>query len=109
MRINNYILKITFFAAIPVVILASIFFIILNIKPSDKNINIAMVIKSMDPSLNFWQIVRSGATTAKDEYGVNLKITGPWLESDISGQKKILEDMIHRRSLSMFALIENKK
>ena len=110
MRNKNYILKILFLIVIPAVILISVFFIILNIKPSDRNIKIAMVIKSMDPSLNFWQIVRSGATTAKDEYGVNLKITGPWLESDISGQKKILEDMIHEKpSAIILAALDYKE
>lgn len=60
----------------------------------DHNINISMVIKSVDPSLNFWQIVKAGAINAKEEYGINLNIAGPWLESDLNGQKKILEDLI---------------
>src|SRR4030042_6499880 len=59
--------------------------------------NIAMVIKSMDPSLNFWQIVKMGAMTAKNEYGITLNITGPWLESNLNEQKSILEKLIKKK------------
>lgn len=66
-------------------------------KSIDHDTNITMVIKSMDPSFNFWQIVKAGAITAKEEYGINLKITGPWLESDVNGQKEILEELISEK------------
>lgn len=63
----------------------------------NKDTTIEMVIKSMDPSFNFWQIVKAGAITAKEEYGINLNISGPWLESDLNGQKKILEKLIIKK------------
>jgi ribose transport system substrate-binding protein len=72
-------------------------FLINRSKVIDRNTNITMVVKSMDPSLNFWQIVKAGAINAKEEYGVNLNFTGPWLESDLNGQKRILEDLIDQK------------
>lgn len=84
------------FMILIVLIITSIFFIKKNTL-SYQDIQIAMVIKSMDPSFNFWQIVKAGAMTAKNEYGITLNITGPWLESNVSEQKSILEVLIKEK------------
>ncbi len=86
-------ISILLFFILIIVATSIIYFIQKNILTYQK-MNITMVIKSMDPSFNFWQIVKAGAVSAKNEYGINLNITGPWLESNINDQKSILEKLI---------------
>lgn len=84
------------FMILTVLIITSIIFIKKNTL-SYQDIKIAMVIKSMDPSFNFWQIVKSGAITAKNEYGITLNITGTWLENNNNEQKNILEALLKEK------------
>jgi ribose transport system substrate-binding protein len=97
MKNKSYIIILIIFIVSSILLTITTLYFIKKNKVIDKDINIAMVIKSMDPSFNFWQIVKAGAITAKEEYGINLNITGPWLESDLNGQKKILEELIVKK------------
>ena len=62
-------------------------------KPPD----IALVIKTIDPSYEFWQIVITGAESACNEAGAVLKVYGPQQENDTDTQIAILETIIPRK------------
>ncbi len=61
---------------------------------ADAPIRVAAVLKTIDSNMEFWEVVKSGMRVAADEFGVNLEIYGPWVESDISGQVGIMEDVV---------------
>lgn len=44
----------------------------------------------------FWESVRAGAEAAGDELGAKIIWNGPAVETDIAGQKRILEDLVTR-------------
>jgi len=45
----------------------------------------------------FWESVRAGAEAAGKELGANIIWNGPAVETDIEGQKRILEDLLTRK------------
>ena len=47
--------------------------------------------------MEFWQVVKSGMQVAASENGVNLEITGPWVESDIEGQIEIMKQVLKNK------------
>jgi len=51
------------------------------------------VLKTIDSNMEFWEVVKAGMHAAAKEFDVDLKIRGPWLESDVLGQMKIMEDV----------------
>jgi ribose transport system substrate-binding protein len=55
---------------------------------------ITAVLKTIDSNMEFWEVVKSGMRTAATEFSVPLEIFGPWAESDIEGQIKIMETVI---------------
>lgn len=65
--------------------------------PRDRNREITVVLKSTNPEMEFWQIVRAGIDTAAREYNVSPSIVGPWLERDIEDQIRIFEEVIEER------------
>ncbi|MFC4101594.1 substrate-binding domain-containing protein [Paenibacillus xanthanilyticus] len=49
------------------------------------------VIKSVDPTIEFWQVLQDGIHEAANEFGVQVEIVGPDNETDVEGQIRILE------------------
>ncbi|MFP4511175.1 MAG: substrate-binding domain-containing protein [Spirochaetaceae bacterium] len=63
----------------------------------DSAYDIVVVVKAMSPEMEFWRIVRAGIDTAAVEFGIEPRVTGPWLERDIADQIRILNDVIDDR------------
>ncbi|MFH2114665.1 MAG: LacI family transcriptional regulator, partial [Spirochaetota bacterium] len=59
--------------------------------------HITAVLKTIDSNMEFWEVVKSGMRTAATEFSVPLEIFGPWAESDIEGQIRIMETVIKDR------------
>jgi ribose transport system substrate-binding protein len=55
---------------------------------------ITAVLKTIDSNMEFWEVVKSGMRTAATEFSVPLEIFGPWTESDVEGQIRIMETVI---------------
>lgn len=53
-----------------------------------------VVLKTVGPHMEFWQIVRAGIREAATEYNVDPAIVGPRLEKDIDRQIEILSNVI---------------
>ncbi len=58
---------------------------------------VIVVLKSTNPNMEFWKIVRSGIEAAAKEWGVQPQIVGPWLEKDIDDQVRIMREVVLRR------------
>jgi ribose transport system substrate-binding protein len=74
-----------------------VIFIISKNELAKKPVNIALVIKTIDPSYEFWQIVLSGAESACSEEGALLHVYGPQQETDVDTQIDILKNVITRK------------
>jgi ribose transport system substrate-binding protein len=55
---------------------------------------ITAVLKTIDSNMEFWEVVKNGMRTAATEFAVPLEIFGPWAESDIEGQVRIMETVV---------------
>ncbi|TYP79261.1 substrate-binding domain-containing protein [Paenibacillus methanolicus] len=55
------------------------------------------VIKSVDPTIEFWQVLQDGIREAATEFGVRVEIVGPDNETDVEGQIRILEQAASAR------------
>jgi ribose transport system substrate-binding protein len=62
-----------------------------------KPLTVSVILKTIDTNMEFWQVVKNGMQVAATETGVNLEITGPWVESDIQGQIEITEKVLKNR------------
>jgi len=58
---------------------------------------IVVVLKSTNPNMEFWKIVRAGIDVAAKEWGVQPQVVGPWLEKDIDDQIHIMASVIKQR------------
>ncbi|KIL41300.1 LacI family transcriptional regulator [Gordoniibacillus kamchatkensis] len=63
----------------------------------DGRIHVTVVVKSLEKSMEFWQVLSDGVETAGKEFGVDVAITGPSQESDIDGQIAVLRQAIAKR------------
>jgi ribose transport system substrate-binding protein len=63
-------------------------------KTGGKPPHIIVVLKSIDPSMEFWTIVGDGIDVAAKEFDAQVEIKGPQSEFDVAGQIQILEDSI---------------
>lgn len=62
-----------------------------------RTIHVAAVLKTIDKNMEFWEVVKAGMREAAKESYVSLEIYGPWAESDIEGQIKIMGNVIAER------------
>jgi ribose transport system substrate-binding protein len=62
--------------------------------PFRQEIKITAVIKAIANDSEFWEVVKTGLRAAADEFGLKLDIQGPWAESDVDGQIRIVEDIL---------------
>ncbi len=58
------------------------------------NEQIVVVLKTIGPDMEFWQVVRAGIQVAAAEFGVEPVIVGPRWERDIERQMEILAEVI---------------
>ncbi len=58
------------------------------------NEHIVVVLKTVGPDMEFWQVVRAGIQVAAAEFGVEPTIVGPRWERDIERQMEILAEVI---------------
>lgn len=65
--------------------------------PRERDYEIVVVLKSTNPEMEFWEIVRAGIDTAAHEHDVSPVIVGPWLEKDIEDQIRIFSGVIEQR------------
>lgn len=63
-------------------------------KNIDENTRIVVIYKTIDPSVEFWQVVKEGIYIAAEEFGVSVSIKGRMSETDIEGQINIIEEVI---------------
>ncbi|WP_239616072.1 substrate-binding domain-containing protein [Cohnella mopanensis] len=62
--------------------------------PEDKTIEIRVVIKSTDDSIEFWQVMKDGIDIAAEEFGAHVIVKGSKTESDIDEQIALVEEAI---------------
>jgi len=65
--------------------------------PPNAPLRVAVVLKTVDSNMEFWEVVKSGMRVAAQEFGVRLEIYGPWMESDIQGQIETMNSVIRDR------------
>jgi ribose transport system substrate-binding protein len=58
---------------------------------------ILVMMKSIDPQMEFWNTVNAGIEVAKKEFDVELEIVGPKSEYDVSGQISMLEEALKHK------------
>jgi ribose transport system substrate-binding protein len=63
-------------------------------KTGSKPLHIIVVLKSIDPQIEFWKIVGDGIGVAAKEFDAQVEVKGPESEFDVSGQIQMLEDSI---------------
>lgn len=59
--------------------------------------NVVLIVKSVDPTFEFWQQVKKGAETAAKEFGADLTFTGPSIEDNVDEQIEIVQQYIERK------------
>jgi ribose transport system substrate-binding protein len=62
--------------------------------PFRQEIKVTAVIKAIANDSEFWDVVKTGLRSAADEFGLTLDIQGPWAESDVDGQIRIVGDIL---------------
>lgn len=65
--------------------------------PSIHDNSIAVILKSLNVRMDFWQTVNKGAETAAKEVGMELNVLGPLQENDADEQIRILEEAIEQK------------
>jgi ribose transport system substrate-binding protein len=72
----------------------SIIILFVTRSPLKQRIRVTAVIKAIANDSEFWEVVKTGLRAGADEFGITLDIQGPWLESDIEGQIRIVEAIL---------------
>ncbi|MGI6777618.1 MAG: substrate-binding domain-containing protein [Acetivibrionales bacterium] len=67
-------------------------------RPLDEDTRIVVILKSLDPTMEFWDVVEEGVYVAANEFEIKkVEITGPEVESDVEGQIRIVEETIRSK------------
>jgi ribose transport system substrate-binding protein len=77
-----------------ILLLGSLIILFFTRTPSGREIKITAVIKAIANDSEFWEVVKTGLRAGAVEFGVNLDIQGPWAESDIEGQIRIINTIL---------------
>ncbi|MDR0553459.1 MAG: substrate-binding domain-containing protein [Treponema sp.] len=75
-------------------LLGSLVILLVTRTPARQAIRVTAVIKAIVNDSEFWEMVKAGMRTAADDFGLVLDIQGPWAESDIDGQIRIVEEIL---------------
>ena len=62
--------------------------------PPEQEIRVTAVIKAVANDSQFWEVVKTGMQAGANEFGLSLDIQGAWVESDVDGQIRILENIL---------------
>jgi ribose transport system substrate-binding protein len=62
-----------------------------------KSLNVTVIIKSMDASVEFWQVLVDGVNEAAKEFETHVQVWGAEDETDVKGQIALLEKAIENR------------
>ncbi|MDR2029379.1 MAG: substrate-binding domain-containing protein [Treponema sp.] len=84
------------FVPIIILLIGSLMILFFTRTPSRREIKITAVIKAIANDSEFWEVVKTGLRAGATEFGVELDIQGPWAESDIEGQIRIIEDILSK-------------
>ena len=68
--------------------------VVLNVMRKTEDISLVYIPKIIDESNDFWTSLIEGATTAAEEYGVELEVMAPSSETDYEGQNEYLEQIL---------------
>ncbi|MDR2631463.1 MAG: substrate-binding domain-containing protein [Spirochaetaceae bacterium] len=79
-----------------------IFFLIRN--PPQQEIRVTAVIKAIANDSEFWEVIKTGMRAGADEFGLDLDIQGPWAESDVEGQIRIVKNILEDRPPTVLIL-----
>ena len=71
-----------------------IIMLIAGAEPPSERIRVVAVLKTIDVNMEFWEVVKTGMHAAAKEFDVDIEVRGPWAESDVLGQLKIMDDVI---------------
>jgi ribose transport system substrate-binding protein len=77
-----------------ILLLGSLVILFFTRTPPRREITITAVIKAIANDSEFWEVVKTGMQAGAAEFGVTLDIQGPWAESDIEGQIRIIETIL---------------
>ncbi|MFP3091215.1 substrate-binding domain-containing protein [Treponema sp. TIM-1] len=69
-----------------------IFFLVRT--PPEQEIRVTAVIKAIANDSEFWEVLKTGMRAGATEFGLRLDIQGPWAESDVDGQIRIVENIL---------------
>jgi ribose transport system substrate-binding protein len=82
-------------AMLVLILLAGSFIILFFTRlSSPKEIRVAAVIKAIANDSEFWEVVKTGLRAGAQEFSVDIDIQGPWAESDVEGQIRIIEGIL---------------
>jgi ribose transport system substrate-binding protein len=62
-----------------------------------KQIDIAVIIKSTDASIEFWQVLIDGVHEAAQEFGVQVRVAGSRSETDVEEQIALVEQAVRQK------------
>lgn len=71
-------------------------FLIIGANQPIKVKRITVVIKSLDPHVEFWSVLRDGIQEAAQEFQANVRVLGPDAETNVQDQIAMLEEEIAR-------------
>jgi ribose transport system substrate-binding protein len=77
-----------------ILLAGSIVILFVTRSPLKQEIVVTAVIKAIANDSEFWEVVKTGLRAGADEFGITLDIQGPWSESDIEGQIRIVEGIL---------------
>jgi len=60
-------------------------------------LNITVIIKSIDPTVEFWQVLIDGVNEAAQEFNANVQILGTKYETDVEEQIALVDQVISER------------
>ncbi len=65
--------------------------------PDEKQLEVTVIIKSSDASVEFWQVLTDGVREAAQEFDTGVQVWGPKTETDLAGQIALVEKAILNR------------
>jgi ribose transport system substrate-binding protein len=79
---------------VTILLLGSLIILLFTRTPSRREFKVIAVIKAVANDSEFWEVVKTGMRAGAAEFGVKLDIQGPWAESDIQGQIRIIDTIL---------------
>lgn len=78
-----------------ILLVGSLIILLIAGTPAEKRENrVVAVMKTIDSNMEFWEVAKAGMREAAKEFNVRLEIVGPWTESDVEGQIKVMDGVV---------------